>query len=85
MEFQTAKFHRVPKCANTPKRDIVDTIPHASCVPGTTRTNNTAFLLCGSGLNTTKSRKHNETKGRNLNGIGYWIFMLLHLCYWIGC
>jgi hypothetical protein len=51
----------------------VDTIPHAYCVPGTTRTNNTAFLLYGSGLNKTKGRirKHSKANGRKLNGIGY--------------
>jgi hypothetical protein len=42
---------------NTPKRDIVDTNPHAYCAPGTTRTNNTAFLLYGSGHNTQKGTK----------------------------
>jgi hypothetical protein len=40
-----------PVSKNTPKRDIVDTNPHSYCAPGTTRTNNTAFLPCGSGLN----------------------------------
>jgi hypothetical protein len=47
----------------------VDTIPHAYCVPGTTRTNNTAFLLYGSGLNKTKGRTHNETKSCNNNNV----------------
>jgi hypothetical protein len=45
------------KSENTPKRDIVDTTFHASCAPGTTRTNNMAFLLYGSGLN---KAWHNE-------------------------
>jgi hypothetical protein len=47
----------------------VDTIPHAYCVPGTTWTNNTAFLLYGSGLNKGKGRTHSKANGRNLNGI----------------
>jgi hypothetical protein len=53
---------------NAPKRDIVDTNPHASCAPGTTRTNNTAFLLYGSGLNKQKGGSNNKANGRNFKG-----------------
>ena len=44
------KFCRVQKSIVPPKCELVDTNPHASCVPGTIGTNNTAFLLYGSGL-----------------------------------
>jgi hypothetical protein len=49
---------------NAPKRDIVDTISHAYCAPGTIRTNNTAFLLYGSGHNKQKGRSSNEANER---------------------
>jgi hypothetical protein len=55
---------------NAPKRDIVDTNPHAYCAPGTTRTNNTAFLLYGSGHNKQKGRSSNEANGRDFEGFG---------------
>ncbi len=42
---------------NAPKRDIVDTNPHAYCAPGTTRTNNTG-------------RSSNEANGRDFEGFG---------------
>ena len=45
---------------NTPKRDIVDTNPHAFCAPCIIRTNNTAFLLYGAG--TTNTRVDSVTK-----------------------
>ena len=53
---------------NAPKRDIVDTISHAYCAPGTIRTNNTAFLLYGSGLNKQKGGTHKKVNGRDFNG-----------------
>jgi hypothetical protein len=58
----------ISESKNTPKRDIVDTNPHAYCAPGTTRTNNTAFLLYGSGHNKQKGRSSNEANGRNFEG-----------------
>jgi hypothetical protein len=50
------------------KRDIVDTNPHASCAPGTTRTNNTAFLLYGSGLNKDKGGSKDNPNERIFEG-----------------
>ena len=70
-ETSSAEFHGVPKGENTPKRDIVDTNPHASCAPGTIRTNNMAFLLYGSGLDEQEGRKHKKTNGRKINGFDY--------------
>ena len=51
-----------------PKRDIVDTVSHAYCAPCTTGTNNTAFLLYGSGHNKQKGRSSNEAYGRKFKG-----------------
>jgi hypothetical protein len=50
-ETNNAKYFRVHTSENTSKCDIVDTNLHASCTPGTIQINNTAFLLCRSGLN----------------------------------
>ena len=50
---------------NAQKRDIVDIVSHAYCAPGITRTNNTAFLLYGSGAQQTKGRSSNKIEGCN--------------------
>jgi hypothetical protein len=71
-ETSEAEFHGVQKSESPPKRDIVDTNPHASCAPGTIRTNNMTFLLYGSGLDEQKGRKHKKTNGRKINGFDYY-------------
>jgi len=71
-ETNEAEFHGVQKSDVPPKRDIVDTDPHASCAPGTTRTNNMVFLLCGSGLDEEKGRRHKKSNGRKINGFDYY-------------
>jgi hypothetical protein len=63
--------------ANTPKRDIVDTNPHASCAPGTTQPNNTAFLLYGNGCQQQKATMHKEVNGRDYNDFR----VIILLCY----
>ena len=80
-ETNDAKYFRVHKSANTPKCDIVDTNPHASCAPGTTRTNNTAFLLYGSGLNKQKGGMHKKANGRIFNGFDLMCYAFL--CRWV--
>jgi len=65
------------KSENTPKRDIVDTTFHASCAPGTTWTNNMAFLLYGSGLNKQKGAMHNKANGRIFEGFDLMCYAIL--------
>ena len=64
-----------------PKRDIVDTNPHAYCASGTTRTNNTAFLLYGSGLNKDKGATHKKANGRVFKGFDLMCYAIL--CVWV--
>jgi hypothetical protein len=63
-----ADFFRVQKWTNRPKCDIVDTNPHASRAPGIIGTNNTAFLLYGSGLDKQKGGTHKKLNGHDFNG-----------------
>lgn len=80
-EKQSGKLFRVKKSENTPKCDIVDTYPHASCAPGIIRTNNMVFLLYGSGL---EGKWHNETKHFRIFGhYGYWVKGIECICWWI--
>ncbi len=52
---------------NAPKRDIVDTNPHAYCAPGTTRTNNTVYaMMVDSGV-----RCCEKADGRIFEGFHY--------------
>jgi hypothetical protein len=67
-ETDEADFFRVQKWTNRPKCDIVDTNPHASCAPGIIGTNNTAFLLYGSGLDKQKGGTHKKPNGHDFNG-----------------
>jgi hypothetical protein len=67
-ETNEADFFRVRKWTNRPKCDIVDTNPHASCAPGIIGTNNTAFLLYGSGLDKQKGGTHKKPNGHDFNG-----------------
>jgi hypothetical protein len=64
-ETDEADFFRVRKWTNRPKCDIVDTNPHASCAPGIIGTNNTAFLLYGSGLDKQKDGTHKKPNGHD--------------------
>jgi hypothetical protein len=71
-ETNDVKYFRVHKSENTSKCNIVDTNLHTSCTPGTTQTNNIAFLLYGSGLNRQKGGMHKK--------VNRCIFVLVDVC-----
>jgi hypothetical protein len=83
-ETDEADFFRVRKWTNRPKCDIVDTNPHASCAPGIIGTNNTAFLLYGSGLDKQKGGTHKKPNGHDFNGFRTFVvlrnFVLMGAC-----